>query len=202
VDDLTFRGIGAEMMSLYWPVFAAGAALEVWLVRRIRRVGRFPAYWIVSTLLATAGLSAALWAQGFIAVQLAYQTVGEGARVNVLQELGWHFARTRPLLAPLGVVLLVLVMRPRSDRVVTGLVVAAGVIVSWIVAMWLFTGTHQPLVLGLLVLPGALGVVASLIGFSAATALWMAIGRWIWKQGRRRRGITAHADGNLPESRR
>jgi hypothetical protein len=45
-------------------------------------------------------------------------------------------------------------------------------------------------------------VVASLIAFSAATALWMAIGRWIWKQGRRRRGITAHADGNLPELRR
>jgi hypothetical protein len=102
----------------------------------------------------------------------------------------------------LGAVVLVLVMRPRSDRVVTGLVVAAGVLVSWIVAMWLFTTNHQQTVFRLLVLPGGLAALASLMGFGAATALWMAIGRWIWKQGRRRRGITSHADGSLPQLRR
>jgi hypothetical protein len=49
-----------------------------------------------------------------------------------------------------------------------------------------------------------LGVVASLVGFTAATGIWMAIGRWVWKQGRRRRhrGITSQADEHLPELRR
>ncbi|WP_410961824.1 hypothetical protein, partial [Salmonella sp. SAL4359] len=88
-----------------------------------------------------------------------------------------------PFLAPLGVVLLVLVKRPRSDAAVAALVATAGVLVSWIAAMWLYTTNHHPFVFQLLVLPGGLGVLASLIGFSTATALWMAIGRWIWKQG-------------------
>lgn len=58
--------------------------------------------------------------------------------------------------------------------------------------MWLNAANHHEAVFRLLLLPGGAGVVASLIGFSTATARWMAIGRWIWKQGRRRhRGITA-----------
>jgi hypothetical protein len=53
-------------------------------------------------------------------------------------------------------------------------------------AMWLFTTIHARLVFRLLVVAGGLGVVASVAGFTTATAVWMAIGRWIWRQGRRR----------------
>jgi hypothetical protein len=94
--------------------------------------------------------------------------------------------------------------RPRPDAVVTAIVAAAGVLVSWIVAMWLFTTNHLEAVFRVMVLPGGLGIVASLVGFTAATGVWMAIGRWVWKQGRRRRrrDITSPADDNLPELRR
>jgi hypothetical protein len=54
----------------------------------------------------------------------------------------------------LGVVLLALVMRPRSDRVVTDWWWPPAYWSSWIVAMWLFTTNHQPMVFRLLVLPG------------------------------------------------
>jgi len=186
VADLTFQAVATDTMRQYWPIFAAGAAIEVWLVRRVRRSGRYRAWWIALAAIVTAWVSAALWVEAFLAAQLVYQTVGEGATFDVWQELGWHFARTRPLLAPLGVVLLALVTHPRSDAVVGALVAVAGVLASWIVAMWLFTTNHQVAVFQLLVLPGGLGVVASLLGFTAATAIWMAIGRWIWREGRRR----------------
>ena len=162
----------------------------------------FRVAWIASISIAAMLLAAVLWGESFLASNLAYQTAGEGATFDVWRDLGAHFERARPVLILLGAVVLVLVMRPRSDRVVTGLVVAAGVLVSWIAAMWLFTTNHQPTVFRLLVLPGGLAALASLMGFGAATALWMAIGRWIWKQGRRRRGITSHADGSLPQLRR
>ena len=187
-----------------WPTLAAGVLIQVWLVRRVRRTGRLRVSWIVSAALLAAGLSAVLWAQSFLATQLAYETVGEGARPNVWQELQRHMSQTWPFLAPLAAVLLALVKRPRSDAAITALVVVAGVLVSWIVGMWLNAANHHEAVFRLLLLPGGAGVVASLIGFSTATALWMAIGRWIWKQGRRRRsrGMTSHADGNLPQLRR
>jgi hypothetical protein len=117
---------------------------------------------------------------------MLYQTVGEGARVNPWEEMYAHVARSLPLLAALVVVLLGLVAHPRSDIAMAACVAAAGVLASWNVAMWLFTTNHQVAVFQLLVLPGGLGVVASLLGFTAATATWMAIGRWIWREGRRR----------------
>jgi hypothetical protein len=136
-------------------------------------------------------------------MQLTYETVGEAARVNAWEQLRSHVSRSWPLLAALGAVLLGLA-RPRADAAVVGMVAAAGVLVSWIVAMWLFTTNHLEAVFRVMVLPGGLGVVASLVGFTAATAIWMAIGRWGWKQGRRRRhrGITSQADEHLPELRR
>ena len=186
-----------------WPTLAAGVLIQVWLVRRVRRTGRFRVPWIVSAALLAAGLSAALWAQSFLSTQLTYQTVGEGARANMREELQRHLSQAWPFLVPLGAVLLALVKRPRSNAAITALVAAAGVLVSWIVGMWLNAANHHEAVFRLLLLPGGAGVVASMIGFSTATALWMAIGRWIWKQGRRRRsrGITSHADGNLPQLR-
>lgn len=182
-------------MGLYWPVFAVGAAIEVWLVRRIRRSGRFRVAWIASSVVA-AVLVAVLWAESFLAAQFAYQTVGEGATFDVSQELAGHYLRTRPLLAPLGVVLLAVLTHPRSDAVMGGLVAAFGVLVSWIVTMWLFTTSHQPGLFQVLVNLSGLGLLASFIGFGSATALWMAISRWWWKEGRRRRhrGMTPQAD--------
>lgn len=198
---LGFPAVAMATMSEYWPVFAAGAAIEMWLVRRIQRSRRFRVQWIVSAALAAVLLSAALWAQSFLVTQLTYQTVGEGARVNAWEQLQSHVSRSWPLLVVLGAVLLGLA-RPRADAAVAGIVAAAGVLVSWVVAMWLFTTNHTEAVFKVMVVPGGLGVVASLVGFPAATGVWMAIGRWVWKQGRRRRGITSHADGNLPELRR
>lgn len=174
-------------LSDYWPVFVAASVMEVWLVIRIRRWGRFPFAWVMFTIVLGALLVVGLWAESFLATQLAYQTLSENVRVDPWDELRGHIARTWPILVPLAMVLLSLVMRPRSKTAVAALVVAAGVLASWVVAMWLFTTTHSPTLFQLLVLPGVLGMVASLVGFTAATAIWMAIGRWIWKEGRRRR---------------
>ena len=202
--DLGFRAIGADTIGLYWPVFAAFAIFEMWLVRRVRRSGRFRAAWIASISVVAALLVAVLWVESFLAAQLVYQTVGEGATFDVWNEFEGHFMRTWPLLAPLGVVLLTLLTHPRSDAVMGSLVAALGVLASWIVAMWLFTTNHQPGLFQALVSLSGLGVLASLVGFGSATALWMAINRWWWREGRRRRhrGITSQADGNLPELRR
>jgi hypothetical protein len=201
--DLGFQTVAMATMSEYWPVFAACAAIDIWVVRRIQRSRRFRVQWIAGAAMAAALLSAVLWAESFLVTQLTYETVGEGARVNAWQQLWSHLSRSWPLLAALGAVLLGLA-RPRGDAVVIGMVAAAGVIASWMVAMWLFTTNHLEALFQIMVLPGGLGVVASLVGFTAATGMWMAIGRWVWKQGRRRRrrGITAHADEHLPELRR
>jgi len=171
----------------YLPVFLAAGVVEVWLVIRIRRWGRFPFPWVMFAVILGALLTAGLWAESFLATQFAYQTLSDNARVDPWDELRRHVARSWPLIVPLAMVLLGLVMRPRSLAAVAALVAAAGVLASWIVAMWLFTTTHSPTLFQLLVLPGGLGIVASLVGFTAATAIWMAIGRWIWKEGRRRR---------------
>jgi hypothetical protein len=188
--DLSFRAVGAETLREYWPVFVVGAVAQVWLVRRIRRWGRFPLEWVVFAAVAPTVVLAVFWGESFVAGRAIAATIGETG-VSEWEQLAWHFARSRPLLAPLAVVLLALSLWPRSETVVAGLVTAAGVLVSWVVAMWLYTSPHSPEVVGVLVRAGSLGVVAALTGFTVATALWMAIGRWIWKQGRRRSG---HAD--------
>lgn len=191
VGDSGFQTVALATMSEYWPVFAAGAAIEMWLVVRIQRSRRFRVQWIAAAAIAAGLLSAVLWAESFLVTQLTYQTVGEGARADAWGQLRSHVSRSWPLVAALGAVLLGLA-RPRAGAAVLAMVAAAGVLVSWIVAMWLFTTNHLEAVFMVMVLPGGLGVVASLVGFTAATAIWMAIGRWVWKQGRRRhRGITA-----------
>ena len=192
-SDLGFQTVATATMSEYWPVFAAAAAIEMWLVRRIQRSRRFRVQWIASAAIAAALLSAVLWAESFLVMRLTHETVGPADRLGTWQQLQSHVSRSWPLLAVLGGVLFGLA-RPRPDPVVTGIVAAAGVLVSWIVAMWLFTTNHLEAVFRVMVLPGGLGVLASLVGFTAATGIWMALGRWVWKQGRRR--------GNLPELRR
>ncbi len=202
--DPGFQRIAMATMSEYWPVFAAAAAIDVWVVRRIQRSRRFRVPWIAGALIVASLLSVILWAESFLATQVTYQTVGEGARGDAWAQLRSHVARSWPLLAALAAVLLGL-RRPRADAAVIGLVAAAGVLASWFVAMWLFTTNHAEAMFRVMVLPGGLGLVASLVGFTAATGTWMAIGRWVWKQGRRRRrhrGITSQADDNLPELRR
>jgi hypothetical protein len=61
-------------------------------------------------------------------------------------------------------------------------VAVAGVMATWLIAMWLYTTPHQDTVLRVFLVPGTLGVVASLLGCSASTALWMMTTRWITRR--------------------
>jgi hypothetical protein len=187
MPDLGFQAIGMETLRQYWPVFAAGAAIEIWLIRRVRCSQRFPVRWIASAAIVAAGLAVALWVESFLITQMLYQTVGDGARTSPWEDVQGHIRRSAPPLAGLAIVLVGLVCHPRSAAAIAGLVTAAGLLLSWMVAMWLFVTNHQPVVFRLLVVPGGLGALASVVGFAAATAIWMAIGRWIWREGRRRR---------------
>jgi hypothetical protein len=166
----------------YWPVFAGGAVIQAWVVLRSRRTRRFPTRWIAPAALVAAFLALGLWVESFLATQLAYQTVGAGARVGVWDDLPRHVSRSWPPLAGVAVVLAALARHPASKRAVAVLVAVAGALLSWIVAMWLFDTNHGPLAFRVLVLPGGLGIVASVVGFAASTALWMAIARWIWRR--------------------
>jgi hypothetical protein len=199
--DLSFRAIGMDTLREYWPVFVAGAVVEVWVMRRIRRWGRFPFQWVVLTAMVPVLLSAVLWGESYLARQSILATIGETG-ISPWEELGWHLERSQPLLAPLAIVLLGLVKRPRSEALVSALVSAAGALASWIVAMWLYTTDHEPAVVRLLILPGVLGMVAALVGFPAATAVWMAIGRWVWREGRRRKGPPGGRSGRRFRDRR
>jgi hypothetical protein len=170
----------------YWPVFAAAAVIEIWVVHRLRqmrlRVGRrFPLRWIVWTAIAVLCSVVGLGVESFLATARAYQTLGEGAQVDALDGPAARVETWWPLAAGLAVVLAGLARRPRTEAETAVLVAATGVLASWMVAMWLFLTNHQEAVFHLLVLPGGLGILASLIGFTAATVLWMAIGRWIWR---------------------
>lgn len=184
--DLDFQAIGMQTWRQYWPAFFAGALIEVWLVLRIRRARRFSFTRTVSAVALALGLAAALWVQAFLATALAYQTLGEQPRVSAWHELQAQAWRSWPPGLALGAVLVALARRPRSGAVVAGLVVLAGVLVGWMTAMWLFVTHHHDAVFAILVLPGGLGVVAAVMGVLVSMALWMAIGRWIWREGRRR----------------
>jgi hypothetical protein len=186
VTALGFGGIALRTLGEYWPVFAAGALVQGWIVvRRMRRLRPFPPEWALTSAIAAALMGAALWVEPFLATQLAYQTVGEGARATPWSDLQAHVLRSWPLGGGLVLVVLALVSHPRSNAAVAALVAAAGVLVSWMAAMWLFATNHSETAFRVLVLPGGLGAVASLAGFTTATAVWVAIGRWIWRQGRR-----------------
>jgi hypothetical protein len=184
--DLGFEAIGMQIWRQYWPAFFAGAVVEVWLVLSIRRARRFSFNRTVSAVALAVGFAAALWVQAFLATALAYQTLGEQPRVSAWQDLQAQVWRSWPPGLALAAVLLALLRHPRSGVVVATLVVLAGALVSWMTAMWLFVTHHHDLVFRVLVLPGGLGVVAAVMGVLASTALWMAIGRWIWREGRRR----------------
>jgi hypothetical protein len=174
-------------MAEYWPVFAAGALVELWIVvTRMRHARPFPPEWAVTSAIAAVSIGMALWVEPFLATRLVNETVGDGAHATAWNDVQAHLQRSWPLAAALVVVVLALVSHPRSTALVAFLVATAGVLASWMAAMWLFTTIHARLVFRLLVVAGGLGVVASVAGFTTATAVWMAIGRWIWRQGRRR----------------
>ena len=173
----------------YWPVFAAGALAQGWLViTRMRRSRPFPPVWALTSAVAAVLTAVALWVEPFLATQLVNETVVENSHADVSSDMLAHFQRSWPLAAGLVSVVLALVAHPRSSALAAVLVAAAGFLASWMAAMWLFTTIHSPLVFRLLVVAGGLGVVASIAGFATATAVWMAIGRWIWRQGRRSSG--------------
>lgn len=172
----------------YWPLFAAAALAEAWLViTRLRRSRPFPAVWALTSAVAAVLMAVALWVEPFLATELANGTI-DGSHADISSDLLAHVQRSWPLLAGLVFVVSALVVHPRSNALVAVLVAAAGFLASWMAAMWLFTTIHAPFVFRLLVGAGGLGVVASIAGFTAATALWMAIGRWVWRQGRRSSG--------------
>lgn len=182
IVDHGFGAIGKETIELCWPVFAAAAATGVWLLGKVmRRWRRIPRAWIGIASLALVAMAASLWMESFLAARLVYETAGEGAQMHPWQDLEGHYWRSRPLLVMLAVVLLPLAGHPRSVRLRAGLVATAGVLASWIVAMWLYVSSHQPIVFRFLVVPGGLAIVASLVGFTAATLLWMVIARWAWR---------------------
>jgi hypothetical protein len=187
VTGFSVDAIALRTLVDYWPVFAAGALAEAWLViKRMRRSRPFPPVWALTTAIAAAAMAVTLWVEPFLATQLVNETIGEGAHAEISSELLAHVQRSWPPAVGLLFVVLALVARPRSSALVAVLVPAAGFLASWIAAMWLFTTIHSPFVFRLLVVRGGLAVVASMAGFTTATALWMAIGRWIWRQGRRR----------------
>jgi hypothetical protein len=185
--DLSFQATAAQTLAECWLVFAAAAAATARLARRIRRSRRYALEGIVASIIVSAGIATALWTESLQATRLVYESAGEGVRVRPWADVQQHLARTWPLFAGLGVVLLGLISHPRSERAVLALVAAAGVLASWIVAMWLWATSHHQVLTGVLILPGGLGLVASVVGFPVAVALWMAIGRWIWRRHRPRR---------------
>lgn len=196
MTDVSFPAIGAETMRQCWPVFAAGAIVQTWLVMRSRRSRHFPVRWIAPAAIVSALLAALLGVESFLTTQLAYETVGEGARAQPwLANLEAQVARSWPL-AGVAVLWLALVREPRARRTVALLTAGIGILLSWTVAMWLFVTNHGPLVFGLLVLPGGLGVVASVVGFTAAGALWMATAKWLWRReyARPRRPPDVHVE--------
>ena len=174
-----------EIQSQTGLVVAAGAAVQVWVVWKLRRIRerrgrRFPQRWIAWTGIAVAGLAIALWTESFLATTRAYQSLTAESDLlwnDLLGHLRWLW---QPL-AGMCVALMGLARHPRSLTGTAGLVVVTGALASVMVASWLFATNHDGLVFRILVLPGGLGLVAALVGFGAATTLWMAIGRWIWR---------------------
>jgi hypothetical protein len=189
MTDVSFSTIGAETMRQYWPIFLAGAVVQGWLVLYGRRSRHFPVRWIAPTAIVAALLAALLGMESFLHTQLAYQTVGEGARADFSRELDAHLSRSWPPLAGVAVLLGALARQPRSRPTTAFLTAGTGVLLSWTVAMWLFVTNHGPLVFRVLVLPGGLGIVASVVGFAAASAAWMATARYVWLRERSRRSV-------------
>lgn len=166
--------------------FAAGAAIQLWVVWKLRRIRarrgrRFPLRWIAWTGFAVGGLTVALWTESFLATTRAYQTLSSIATEDLWSEVLGHLRWMWQPLAGACVALIGLAWHPRSFAVTAGLVVVAGVLLSVVVGAWLFATNHDGLMFRILVVPGGLGVVAALVGFGTATTLWMAIGRWIWR---------------------
>ena len=74
-----------------------------------------------------------------------------------------------------GLAHLALLTRPKSRFAGTTLTVAAGVALSWALAIWLLLRPQPGVLLRVLVAPLGLGTVASLLGFSTSNALWLLV---------------------------
>jgi hypothetical protein len=174
-----------EIQSQSALALAAGVAVQLWIVWTLRRIRerrgrRFPLRWIAWTGIGVTCLALALCTESFLATTRAYQSLSSESDQlwsDLLGQLRWMW---QPL-AGVCIALLGLARHPRSFAVTAGLVVVAGVLVSVMMAAWLFVTNHDGLVFRILVLPGGLGLVAGVVGFGAATTLWMAIARWVWR---------------------
>ena len=167
-------------------VFAAGAAIQVWVVWRLRgirlrRARRFPLRWVAWTGSVVVCAAVWLWTESFLVTTQAYQTLSFPDTSDLWGDMLGHLRWMWQPFAGVCLALLGLAWHPRSLAATAGLVAAAGVLMSVMVATWLFATNHEGLVFRILVLPGGLGLVAAFVGFGAATTLWMAIGRWIWR---------------------
>lgn len=167
-------------------IFAAVAVVQVWLVWKLRRVRerrgrRFPLRWIVWTGSTVASVAVVLATESFLTTTQAFETLSYASTLDFWSDTVGHLLWMWQPTVGLCVVALGLAWHPRSLVATAGLVVAAGVLASLMVATWLFVTTHDGLVFTMLVLPGGLGLVSAFVGFGAATTLWLAISRWIWR---------------------
>jgi hypothetical protein len=74
--DQGFQTVAMATMSEYWPVLAACAAIDMWVVRRIQRSRRFRVQWIAGAAIAAALLSAVLWAESCVVIHQHDDKVG------------------------------------------------------------------------------------------------------------------------------
>jgi hypothetical protein len=175
-----------EIQSQCGLVFAGAAAIQMWVVWTLRRIRerrgrRFPRRWIVWTGSVVTCAAVALWTESFLVTTRAYESLSAIDTLNLWSGMLGHVRWMWQPFCGLCIALLGLAWHPRSYAATAGLVAAAGLLASLMVAAWLFATNHEGLVFRILVLPGGLGLVAAFVGFGAATTLWMAIGRWLWR---------------------
>jgi hypothetical protein len=181
--DLSFRTIGLEVLAREWPVFAGGAAIQVYLAKRVYRSSHYSIQWIVfCASVAVIGI-ASIGIESTLATERLYRDIGEGAHVRLWEELELHLRLRWPPILGFGLAQLAVLTFVRRERAFLATVAVAGVMATWLIAIWLYTTPHQDTVLRLFLVPGPLGLVASLLGFSASTALWMMTTRWAWRSG-------------------
>ena len=180
--DLSFRAIGMEVLAREWPAFAGGAAIQVYLAKRAHRSSHYPIQWIVfCASVAVIGI-ASMGVESTLVSERLYRDIGEGAHVRLWEELQLHLQLRWPPILVFGLAQLAVLTCVRRERAFLATVAVAGVMATWLIAMWLYTTPHQDTVLRVFLVPGTLGVVASLLGFSASTALWMMTTRWITRR--------------------
>ena len=170
--DFSFRAIGMEVLGREWPAIAGGAAIQVYVAQRVYRSSQYSVRWIaVSAGMALVGV-VAFGVESTLSAERLFENIGEGVHVRMGDELSLRWHMTWPALLGFGVTQLA-VPACRSEGAFIAVAAAAGVLASWVIAIWLFTTNHYDLLLRVFLMPGGVGIVASVLGFTASSALWM-----------------------------